>query len=257
MCGRFAAFWDDQAIGYKLDADPQPGLPGPSWNVAPTQTVAVAVQGKDGIRRLAPAYWTLIPPQSPTRDPGFPTFNARSETVLVRPTFRAAANGFRSIFPVSGYYEWDKHHTPWYFSDSADFRSVSSSASRSHALWIAGLCSWWRDPRTGRWLLTATILTRDAVGKAATVHNRMPVLVPDKLIDPWLDRSVPGSEILPSVRQSSERHSKALSLYEIAPLHGDGPHLLDPISPPSTASAHLPLASRHGLKKGSSQPQLW
>ncbi len=242
MCGRFAAFWDDQAIGYRLDADLVPGLPGPSWNIAPTQTVAVAVQGRDGARRLAPAYWSLVPPSAPSLHLDFPTFNARSETALVRPTYRAAADGFRAILPASGYYEWDSRHKPWYFT------------AQNNILWLAGLCSWWRDPATGRWTLTTTILTRDALGRAAQVHNRMPVIVPDGLIDPWLDRTVRGREIFPAVRPAAGEQAAVLASHEVAPLKGDGPHLLDPLRgdgphlldlpPTSAGQSSSPSASR-------------
>lgn len=218
MCGRFAAFWDDQAIGYRLDADLVPGLPGPSWNIAPTRTVAVAVQGRDGVRRLAPAYWSLLPPDAPTPRPGYPTFNARSETALTRPTYRAAADGFRAILPANGYYEWDAGHHPWYFAAQGD------------VLWLAGLCSWWRDPATGRWTLTTTILTRDALGRAARVHDRMPLLVPDALIPAWLDRRTPGREVFPAVQESAQEQEEALDAHEVAALHGDGPRLLDPVT---------------------------
>lgn len=256
MCGRFAAFWDDQAIGYRLDADLVSGLPGPSWNIAPTQTVAVVVQGRDDTRRLAPAYWSLIPPDAPDMHLDFPTFNARSETALERPTFRAAAQGFRSIFPVSGYYEWDGRHRPWYFTASDDANNsgggtrcagekdgvnddggtagtpgTSGRQDKNSVLWLAGLCSWWRDPATGQWRLTSTILTRDAVGRAAQVHDRMPVIVPNGLVDPWLDRAVPGERILPDVHRAAGEQAGALASHEVAPLHGDSPHLLDPAQP--------------------------
>lgn len=285
MCGRFAAFWDDQAIGYRLDADLVPGLPGPSWNIAPTQTVAVAVQGRDGARRLAPAYWSLIPPDAPTPRLDYPTFNARSETVLTRPTYRAAAEGFRAILPVSGYYEWDAGHHPWYFSASSASMAGSAAGDASgssenpdsqsdagagiarsdnparkdskdgmegkrnrgtrnqstrnqstrdggqeNVLWLAGLCSWWRDPATGRWTLTTTILTRDALGRAAQVHDRMPLLVPDTLIPAWLDRRTPGREILPAIQEFAQEQEEALATHEVAPLYGDGPRLLDPVT---------------------------
>ena len=268
MCGRFAAFWDDQAIGYRLDADPQPGLPGPSWNVAPTQTVAVAVEGTDGHRRLAPAYWTLIPPTSPTRQLSFPTFNARSETALERPTFRAAAEHFRAIFPVNGYYEWDQKHHPWYFSPTCEKIHADSQigqsadppepvratdratdSSSSHVLWIGGLCSWWRDPQDGRWLLTATILTRPAIGRAVNVHERMPLLVPDPLIEPWLNRSYAGKDAFESVQSAAQKQEQALATHEVAPLHGDGPSLLTPVQSPVRTSGRASRSTQKLTKE--------
>lgn len=99
-----------------------------------------------------------------------------------------------------------------------------------NVLWLAGLCSWWRDPATGRWTLTTTILTRDALGRAAQVHDRMPLLVPDALIPAWLDRRTPGREVFPAVQESAQKQEEALAAHEVAPLRGDGPRLLDPVT---------------------------
>ena len=65
---------------------------------------------------------------------------------------------------------------------------------------LAGLCSWWRVPgRPGNapvhhgpalhdsWLLTCTILTRDAGPDLAWLHPREPVVLPDDAVGAWLD----------------------------------------------------------------------
>jgi len=57
---------------------------------------------------------------------------------------------------------------------------------------IAGLYEWWRDPRKadddpGRWMLSFTILTRDAFGPLGSIHDRMPVFVDPDHADAWLD----------------------------------------------------------------------
>jgi protein of hypothetical function DUF159 len=64
---------------------------------------------------------------------------------------------------------------------------------------LAGLCSWWRVPghpcgsvregpaRHGSWLLTLTVLTRDAGPDLVWLHSREPVVLPDDAVDAWLD----------------------------------------------------------------------
>lgn len=244
MCGRFVASDSPQEIGQLLHARVMGGLPHKSWNVKPTQDIAIVLDGSDGVRRLAPAFWSLIPRSSATSRLGFPTFNARIESALERPTFRASADGARALIPVTGYYEW-KGKTPWYFRDPTG------------PLLLAGLYSWWRDPQAasaqsqqphqhssdaqerphtqrgslfGAWRLTATILTRDAVGKAAAVHDRMPVIVPTSLVDSWLSHQVPGADILPHAEEISAGQEKMLAADPVNPLRGDGPQLIHPLT---------------------------
>jgi putative SOS response-associated peptidase YedK len=257
MCGRFVASDSPQEIGQLLHARVMDGLPHQSWNVKPTQDIAIVLDGSDGVRRLAPAYWSLVPRMSPTLKLDFPTFNARIETALTRSTFRASADGARALIPVTGYYEW-KGQTPWYFRDPTG------------PLLLAGLYSWWRDPQArrphrqtdqagrteqtgqnsqnsqngslfGSWRLTATILTRDAVGKAAAVHDRMPVIVPISMADSWLSHQVPGADILPQAQVVSENQEKRLAADPVGPLKGDGPHLIHPLNGHAASSSNRPV----------------
>ena len=66
MCGRFVASDSPAEIGHLLHARLERGLPARSWNVRPTQDIAIVLDGSDSIRRLAPAYWSLVPRTSPT-----------------------------------------------------------------------------------------------------------------------------------------------------------------------------------------------
>ena len=220
MGGRFAAELDYPEIAQILHAQPSAGLPGKSWNVSPTQTIAVIGQDARGVNHLASAYWSLIPPTAESKKLPYPTFNARIESALDRPTFAQAARHNRAIIPVSGYYEWTAERKPYYFH-----------AKDNRPLLLLGLYSWWlsRERANATWLLTATILTRDAVGIAAQVHDRMPVLCDPQHAQEWLNRSVSGDKILPEASAYGARLSQSLlASHEVAPLHGDGPELTEP-----------------------------
>ena len=69
MCKRFALDldWDAIAAQFSVAKEDVRGdvLPRPSYNIAPTQNIAVIAQGKDGHRHLTGAYWSLIPSWSP------------------------------------------------------------------------------------------------------------------------------------------------------------------------------------------------
>lgn len=220
MCGRFAAELDYPEIAQMLHAQPSAGLPERSWNVSPTQTIAVVGQDAHGVNHLASAYWSLIPPTAESKKLPYPTFNARIESALDRPTFAQAARHNRAIIPVSGYYEWTAERKPYYFH-----------AEDNRPLLLLGLYSWWLPRRTPSavWLLTATILTRESVGVAAQIHDRMSVLGDPQHAAQWLDRSIPGEHLLPSASIHGARLSQSLlACHEVAPLRGDSPELTEP-----------------------------
>lgn len=212
---------DYAALAGRVDARPDAGLPAPSWNVAPGRTVAVVAQDRRGMRHLSPALWSLIPAWATAR-PDYPTHNARVESACDKRTYAQAAASQRALIPANGYYEWTGDHVPYYFHPR-DGRT----------LWLAGLYSWWRPPMSGDadarpWLLTATILTRDADPRAARVHDRMPVLLRDDILVPWLDPSVPGREILPEAsRTGLDLSESLLDMRRVRPLRGDGPQLIE------------------------------
>jgi putative SOS response-associated peptidase YedK len=105
MCGRFvmartdsdlvAAFGIEDVVGDELR---------PSWNVAPTQKVRIVTgRGPDGTAagsRLETARWGLVPVWAKSRSVGSRAINARSETVLDKPTFRSAAVKRRALVPA-------------------------------------------------------------------------------------------------------------------------------------------------------------
>ena len=164
MCKRFALDldWDAIAAQFSVAKEDVRGdvLPRPSYNIAPTQNIAVIAQGKDGHRHLTGAYWSLIPSWSPGKTLPYPTYNARVESAHVKSTFAESTRSRRTIIPASGYYEW-KGRRPFYFSPEME----------STALAMAGLYSWRRPSAASLWQLTATILTCPAVDGPATVHD--------------------------------------------------------------------------------------
>jgi len=48
----------------------------------------------------------LTPPSAKELKLKFPTFNARSEEIMSKSTWKGPVKSHRAIIPVSGYYEW-------------------------------------------------------------------------------------------------------------------------------------------------------
>ncbi len=180
MCGRFvqqhdAAFYADSFQVETIRTDALPA----SFNVAPTDSV-YAVAEHEGERILGSFRWGLIPHWAKDRRIGARSINARSETAADKPAFRDSFLKRRCLIPADGFYEWQRlpeGKLPHYIY-SADTKPLA----------LAGLWSNWKDPETGEWVRTCTILTGDPNGLVADIHDRMPVILPEDAWEDWLDR---------------------------------------------------------------------
>lgn len=116
------------------------------------------------------------------------TYNARSETVAEKPSFRDAWRKARHcIIPAAALYEPD-----W-----RSGKAVATRITRSNgqALGVAGLWDTWRSPQ-GQWLHSYTMLTlnADAHPFMNRFHKpgdekRMVVVLPESDYDAWLQAS--------------------------------------------------------------------
>ena len=213
MCGRYGSFSATTAIAeaFAATAAPETAALGPSRSIAPGADVAVVVRrpGSTGEsdgpgpaarpRRVHAARWGLLPPWATDPAAAFRAFNARSETAATKPTFRDAMRSFRAVVPASCWYEWCAPDPTASTAARAARRPYAVRRADGGLLALAGLCSWWRVPEQpdrpvrqgpalhGSWLLTLTILTRDAGPDLAWLHPREPVALPDDAVDAWLD----------------------------------------------------------------------
>lgn len=183
MCGRFALYSDPDRYSARFHAQPAPDVNRrfhPSWNVAPQSTI-LGVRELRGSRRLEFFSWGLVPSWAEGAS-GARTFNARAESVAVRPTYREAFRQRRLLVPADGFYEWAAptgtgRKVPYYFTRRDD-----------QPLALAGLWEFWRPPEGGI-LLSTTIITTAAGPDLDGIHDRQPVILEPGMWDRWLDRS--------------------------------------------------------------------
>lgn len=210
-----------------FEVDEMGDLPDRSWNVAPTDLAPVVVEPptRDGTppsRRLEAARWGLVPAWAKDLSGGARAINARSETVSERRTFSASLATRRAIVPASGWYEWRKpEKTPYLVHAESDAPIA-----------FAGLYAWWRSPE-GAWVLSSTILTADATGHLADLHDRMPVVLAPELWDTWLDAETEGDQhLVDAVVAAASEQVDGLSLRQVSRTVGDvradGPELVEP-----------------------------
>jgi putative SOS response-associated peptidase YedK len=194
MCGRYVMSRATGDLMSYFDAKEVEGdAPPPSWNVAPTQDVPIITEklaDNERDRRLLIARWGLVPSWAKDIKFGSKLINARSETILEKPSFRKAAITRRALIPAEGYYEWHKTEDgkkiPNYlFSETEDL------------LAFAGLYEFWPDPSLpeddpGKWLLSCTVLTTTALDTLGQIHDRAPVIIPSGMWADWLDPGTTG-----------------------------------------------------------------
>lgn len=112
MCGRYVMSKATGDLLSLFEAKEVEGSPSPpSWNVAPTQNVPIVAERLDEgtiDRHLLIARWGLFPSWAKDIKVGSKLINARSESILEKPSFRKAAVKRRAIVPAEGYYEWQK-----------------------------------------------------------------------------------------------------------------------------------------------------
>jgi putative SOS response-associated peptidase YedK len=173
MCGRFTLRTPLHLLmrHFNLSAQEEWQLP-LRYNIAPTQEIAVVVETDAG-RALEMMRWGLIPSWSKDPKLGPPLFNARSETVAEKPSFRTALRRRRCLIPADGFYEWKKEgklKLPFYIRrpDEQPFA-------------FAGLWEQWQD------VTSCTVLTTTANDLMKPLHDRMPVILSPNDYDVWLD----------------------------------------------------------------------
>lgn len=177
MCGRFALTAPASTITEIFQIDVLPEIL-PRYNIAPTQDVHCVVE-ELGERKVEPFKWGLIPSWAKDRKIGYKTINARSETAATKPAFRAAFKRRRVLVLADGFYEWKrkgKLKLPWL---------MQVDGGKPYGM--AGLWDTWVDPDTLEEVRSCTILTCGPNELMTSIHERMPVILPEETWATWLD----------------------------------------------------------------------
>jgi putative SOS response-associated peptidase YedK len=249
MCGRYVIASAPEALRRLFGYADQPNFP-PRYNVAPTQAVPI-VRQIEGHRRFALVRWGLIP--SWVKDPR--TFslliNARGESAVEKPAFRAAMRRRRCLFPADGFYEWK--------AEGARKRPYFIRPKSGGPMAFAGLWETWTGPN-GEEQETAAIVTTNANRTCAAIHDRMPVIVEPAAFDLWLDSDKVDAQtaaalIAPAPEGLLEIYEVSTAVNRVA---NDSPALIEPaVETPATPVAEPPPARRPKRRKDGAQCSLF
>jgi len=175
MCGSYSLipgskFYSRFSLSNKL-----PNLPSFS-NSRPGQFLPIIYRDNKNI--IDVMRWGLIPQWAKNLDFGAKLFNARSETILEKPSFRGSFNSCRCLVPASGFFE---NRRLFQFKDKSLFS-------------LAGLYSKWESP-DGSFLPTFTIITTSPNSLIKPYHDRMPVILDKSSEDLWLNPTTSSKDL--------------------------------------------------------------
>lgn len=138
--------------------------------IRPTDVVPVIAPNRSGKKSVFPMKWgyncqTLL-------------MNARIESASEKPTFRDDWKSHRCIVPASYYFEWEHHKANNGKTTTGDKYVIQPKDSS--VTWLCGLYRFENE------LPHFVILTRDATEPIRFIHDRMPLIMPDNLVNEWI-----------------------------------------------------------------------
>ncbi len=148
--------------------------------IRPTDVVPVIAPDRSGSRAVFPMKWGFTGRSL--------LMNARSETAGSKPTFKESWERRRCIVPASWYFEWE------HLRDN-DGRTRTGEKYRirpkdSSMTWLCGLY------RIEEGLPVFTVLTREPGEEIRFIHDRMPLILPERYIDDWIRPDTKPEELL-------------------------------------------------------------
>ncbi len=146
----------------------------------PTDVVPVIAPNRYGARAVYPMKWgfagkTLL-------------MNARCETAAKKPTFQECWTRRRCIVPASWYFEWE--HLRGNDGRVKTGDKYMLQPRNSTMTWLCGLY------RIEEGLPYFVILTREPGEDIRFIHDRMPLILPEKAIDAWIHPDTKPEDLL-------------------------------------------------------------
>lgn len=231
----------------------------PRYNVSPGSYMPVVRRGSgsDGQTQgdakgqghvLHCMKWGLIPSfTKKTEKPDhYRMFNARSESICEKASFRRLVPNNRCLVTVEGFYEWKK--------DGSKKQPYYIHFKNGQPLVFAALYDSWGNSE-GEVLYTFTIVTTSSSSALQWLHDRMPVILGNKsCIDEWLNG--PSSSKVVTILKPYE--DSDLAWYPVTPAMGkpsfDSPECI--IEIPLKSEEKNLISNFFSKKKDSNEEQL-
>lgn len=183
MCGRY---YIDEEMASELDKlvlDLDRKIKGMVGDVKPTMNAPV-IYNQDNHKKMGIFQWGF------SNNKGL-IINAKAETAADKAIFREPLLHRRCIIPARGFYEWD--------SDKNKFEFTNKQKS---IMYMAGIFRYEKENSK------FVILTTEANLSMKSVHDRMPVILGQNMLNPWLFDNSSTGDILRAVPQELNKYSE-------------------------------------------------
>jgi putative SOS response-associated peptidase YedK len=165
MCGRFSLVTTKEKLQQQLPFVEVPDTMHISYNIAPTQDAYVVTdEDPSHLQQLA---WGLVPYWSDDGKNAGRLINARREGIETKPSFKMPIRKRRCLVPADSFYEWRKEGR-----NRVPYRILLKD---DNLMVFAGVWDEWR--KDGHVFRSFSIITTDANGDMADLHDRMPLLL--------------------------------------------------------------------------------
>ena len=149
--------------------------------IYPSNIVPVIAPNRSGERTVFPMKWGYTGRSM--------LVNARAETAAQKPTFREDWARHRCIIPATLYYEWEHP-----VGEDGRKRTGDKYGIRPGDGGITWLCGLYRFENN---LPVFVILTREPGERIRFIHDRMPLIMPEKYVDEWIRPDTDPGKLLP------------------------------------------------------------
>lgn len=218
MCGRYSFAVVDELIEERFGVRVRTAIYKARYNCAPGQDLAV-ISNSDPAE-ISLFHWGLIPSWAREKSIGYKLINARSETILEKPSYKNAFRSRRCLVPADSFFEWtkDKEKNPYriLMKDEKPFA-------------MAGIWDRW-TASGGEIIHSFSILTTSPNELMSEIHDRMPVILTKADEKRWLS-PLSDTELLRMLKPCPADNMKA---YKISKLvnspRNDSAEIFTPVS---------------------------
>jgi putative SOS response-associated peptidase YedK len=175
MCGRFVLIVDWEKIAQEFDLSDAESILSTTGDIHPGQDSVCIIRAATG-NSAVNLHWGFVPRWSTLKSPNKLLINARAETLEGMPAFGDAFRERRCLIVASGFYEWTARKKPFYFY-LRNGRPFGLAGIYEPAITPGG-------PKS-----SFVIITTFPNKLVASLHDRMPVIIPVNKRFLWLDCS--------------------------------------------------------------------
>ncbi len=219
MCGRYTLALPAVQVQNRFQVTIDESRYRMHYNGAPGQQLPVITDAQP--HELNWFRWGLIPFWAKDVRIGYQMINARSETLMEKPSFKVPLQRQRCLVIADSFYEWQTIDKKTKLPYRIMLRDKGLFA-------MAGLWSTWKDAEE-RPIHSFTIITVPANNLIAGLHDRMPAILDPEAEQEWLSPSATPDHLLPLLQTRPAEH---MTMYQVSTAVNkavnDDPSLLQP-----------------------------